>query len=206
MGAFPTSEMPGHKRLHDRVAVALDTCQELQDVDFKESQPWPALQWRIIKTSLAMGNLRDGGIIVVGVGERGQTWELTGIAATALATFDVDQIIAKIDAFASPHVHVDVVLVSHRNVQYLAIQIHEFSNTPVVCKKNGDCGLVEGAVYVRPPGKAQTTRVMNAFQMEDLLELAAEKRARRFLEVADRVGLEPRVPAGRSFNQELRGL
>ena len=206
MGAFPTSDMPGHKRLHERVTLALDTCQELEDVDFKESQPWSELQLRIIKTSLAMANLRDVGIIVIGVSERGQTWALTGITAKELATFDVDKIIAKINAFASPHVDIDIVLVSHRDVQYLAIQVHEFSDTPIVCRKNGDRGLVEGGLYIRPPGKAQTTRAMNAPQMDDLLELAAEKRARRILEVAGRVGLVPRVPAGSLFDRELAGL
>ena len=207
MGALPTSDMPGHKRLHDRVTVALDTCQEYQDVDFKESQPWAELQWRIIKTSLAMANLRDGGIIVIGANERGQTWQLSGITEDDLATFDVDAVVDKINAFASPHIALDVVLVSYRDTgQFLGIQVHEFSDRPVVCRKNGHCGLVEGAVYVRPPGKAQTTRVMNASQMEDLLELAAEKRARRILEVAGRVGLVPSEPADQSFDQELEGL
>lgn len=207
MGAFPTSDMPGHKKLHERVTVALDTCQEYQDVDFKESQPWAELQWRIIKTSLAMANLRDGGIIVIGANERGRTWQLSGITANDLATFDVDAVVDKINAFASPHIALDVVLVSYRDAdQFLGIQVHEFSDTPVVCRKNGNCGLVEGAVYVRPPGKAQTTRVMDASQMEDLLELAAEKRARRILEVAGRVGLVPGESAGQSFNQELGGL
>lgn len=206
MGAFPTSDMPGHKRLHERVTLALDTCQEFEDVDFKESQPWPELQWRIIKTSLAMANLRDGGIIVVGVNERGQTWALTGITDDHLATFDVDQIIAKINAFASPHVDIDIVLVSHRDVRYLAIQVHEFSSTPVVCKKNGDCGLAEGAVYVRPPGKPQTTRIMNAPQMHDLLELAAEKLARRIIEQGSRVGMAATEPSTNMFDEELQGL
>lgn len=206
MGAFPTSDMPGHKRLHERVAVALDTCQEFQDVDFKESQPWDVLQWRIIKTSLAMANLRDGGIIVVGASERDQTWTLTGITADHLATFDVDQIITKINAFASPHVDIDIVLVKHRDMEYVAIQVHEFSSIPVVCRKNGDCGLAEGAVYVRPPGKAQTTRVMNAPQMHDLLELAAEKLARRIIEQGSRVGMAATEPSANMFDEELQGL
>ena len=49
MGAIPTSDMPGHKRLHERVVTALDRCQESQAVDFKESATWDQLKWRIIK-------------------------------------------------------------------------------------------------------------------------------------------------------------
>lgn len=205
MGAFPTSDKPGHKKLHERVMLALDTCQEYQDVDFKESQPWTELQWRIIKTALAMANLRDGGIIVIGVSERDQEWGLDGISDKDLETYDVDRIIDKINSFASPHLQTDIVIAKHQNVPYIAIQLHEFSDSPVVCQKNGNCGLAEGAIYVRPPGKARTTKVMNAIQMQDLLQLAAEKCARRIIEVGKTVGLEPKQSATQSFDKELEG-
>lgn len=47
-------------------------------------------------------------------------------------------------------------------------------------------------VYVRPPGQPRTERVRWAQQMHDLLESAAEKRARRILEISRRLGLTPR--------------
>jgi len=209
MGAIPTSDMPGHRQLHERVVNALNRCQESQGIDFKESAPWESLQWRIIHTALAMGNLRDGGIVVIGASERGTTWELTGVKPEHLETYDVDKIIDVINKYASPNVDLDIVIIKHENgVDFLAIQIREFNDTPIVCKKNGPSGksIVEGAVYVRPPGIAKTTRVMNASQMHDLLELAAEKRARRILEVSRRIGLEPRPTAKEYFDEELEGL
>jgi hypothetical protein len=209
MGAIPTSDMPGHKQLHERVVSALDRCQESQGIDFKESAPWESLKWRIIHTALAMGNLRDGGIVAIGASERGSIWELTGIKPEHLGTYDVDNIIDFINKYASPNVDLDIVLIKHGNgVDFLAIQIREFSDTPIVCKKNGPAGksIMEGAVYVRPPGIAKTTRVMKASQMHDLLDLAAEKRARRILEVSRRIGLEPRPTAKEHFDEELEGL
>jgi predicted HTH transcriptional regulator len=207
MGAFPTSDMPGHKRLHDRVFNALDCCQESQGIDFKESAFWDVLKWRLIKTALAMGNLRDGGIIIIGVSERGGTWELTGIKPEHLATYDVDVLISTINAYSSPHIDIDIVLVEYRNGnKFLSFQVNEFSDTPIICKKNGDGGLIEGGIYVRPPGMARTTRVMNAMQMHDLLELAAEKRARHILEASRRVGLVPSDTFSKRFEDELEGL
>src|ERR1051325_11611659 len=47
--AIPTSDMPGHRALHDRVVAALDTCVESQSVDFKESATWEALQFKNIR-------------------------------------------------------------------------------------------------------------------------------------------------------------
>ena len=37
---------------------------------------WDQLKFHSVKNSLAMGNLRDGGIVIVGASERGGNWEL----------------------------------------------------------------------------------------------------------------------------------
>ena len=209
MGAIPTSDLPGHNLLHERVVNALDRCQESQGIDFKESANWESLKWTITCTALAMANLRDGGIIVIGASEREQTWKLTGIELDHLKTFNVDVIVDFINKYASPNVDVDIVKVKHENgADLLAIQIREFNDTPIVCKKNGPEGkkIIEGGVYIRPPGIPKTTRVMKASQMHDLLELAAEKRARRILEVSQRIGIEPRPTAKEHFDEELEGL
>ena len=40
MSAIPASDMPGHRKLYERVHNPLDRCQESKSVDFKESAPW----------------------------------------------------------------------------------------------------------------------------------------------------------------------
>ena len=45
-----------------------------------------------------------------------------------------------------------------------------------------------------------------AEEMQDLLELAAEKRARRILEVAHRIGLKATDSSTKKFEDELGGL
>lgn len=209
MGAIPRSDLPGHKLLHERTAIALDRCQEELDIDFKESGDWDTLKWRITHSALGMGNLRDGGIIVIGVAERGVLWDRTGISAEHLRTFDPDLISSQLGAHISPHVQLDVVLVCHSDgKEYLAIYIREFDRTPLVCKKNGPdkSGIVEGRVYVRLLGPPRTSTVTNAQQMHDLLDLAAEKRARGILEGARRVGLVPSQTVAQRFDDELEGL
>lgn len=209
MGAIPTSDMPGFKRLHERVCSALGRCQEGQGIDFKESAPWNDLKWRIIKTVIGMSNLRDGGVIIIGASEREQSWDLSGISQEHLATYDVDVIVDIINTYASPTVDIDVVRVKYsNNKEFLTIYAKEFNDTPTVCKKNSSDNkdLVVGGIYVRPPGVAKTTKVVDAGQIHELLELAAEKRARRILEVSHRVGLKTYVSSDEQFNKELDGL
>lgn len=200
--------MPGHRALQSRVYTALDTCVESQSVDFKESSPWAALEHKIIRTTIAMGNLRDGGVIVIGASERGDAWDLTGISDKHLATYNVDEIVDAINRFASPSPTIEVVIVVYSNgKRFLAIHVREFADTPFVCRRDGPAGtsLRQGAVYIRPPGLARTSEVRSAQEMHDLLELAAEKRARRLLETARRVGFESPV-LRQPFDDELGGL
>ena len=210
MTPIPSSALLGHQALHQRTLAALQRCQEEQGVDFKESAPWEKLRWRITHTALGMGNLRDGGIVVVGVSERDAEWTLTGIDDAHLRTFEPDTVIDQVNSYVSPHVDLDVVRVVFDTKTFLSIFCREFRDTPLVCKKDGPrkSGIQKGRVYVRPPGLARTTMISRAEEMQDLLELAAEKRARAFMEMAYRVGF-PRppssTPAGR-FDRELGNL
>ena len=157
-----------------------------------------------------MGNLRDGGLIVIGVSQRDDAWALAGISQADLATYDVDVLTDQINAYVSPFADLDIVIVTHDGKHYLVVSCREFRDTPLVCKKNGPNGssIVEGRIYVRPPGLARTTAVTNASQVHDLLELAAEKRARLFLEAARRLGVLPaqQNEAIDQYARELGGL
>jgi hypothetical protein len=209
MGAITSSDMPGHKGLHERVHTALDLCQESQGVDFKESAPWEALKWKMIKTLMAMGNLRDGGVVIIGASERGERWDLAGISASHLSTYDVDVIIGQVNSYASPDIDIDIVTVRYRmGATFLAIQAKEFRDTPFLCRKRGPDGegLEPGSIYVRPTGLPRTSLVTSAEQLREVLDLAAEKRARRILETSRQIGMVAGSSAAERFDEEVKGL
>jgi predicted HTH transcriptional regulator len=200
--------MPGHRALQERVHAALDTCVESQSIDFKESAPASAIEYKIIRTAMAMANLRDGGVIVVGASERNASWDLTGVSDDHLATYAVDELTDRINRYASPPISVELVVVPYRGgARFLAIQVREFGETPIVCRRDGavGSGLKQGVVYVRPLGVARTSEIRAAEDMHDLLDLAAEKRARRILETARRIGMQAPSPNAQ-FDDELEGL
>lgn len=212
--AFPTTQMSGYADLKGRITLALSRCQEQPWLDFKESQPWQVLRWRLLKTIMGMANLRDGGLVLVGVAEDGTAWKLTGIEPAHLATFDYDDIIDQLSKYASPQVSVDIVVHDHEDgKRYLAFHVHQFNDSPVVCRNNSPDDvkakdrLAAGEVYVRPTtGKPQTVKVTDAVRLHDLLELAAEFRARRMLEVGKRVGLVPTQAVKSKYDAELAAI
>lgn len=184
MGALPTTELAGYRILRDRVAAALNMLQEERTVDFKGPVEWEQLKYGIPKDVLAMSNLRDGGIIIIGVSERRQEWELSGMTQEQLDTYDVDNMLDWVNRYASPSITFDVVKHTHykesegKNFDFLAIQVHPFEEKPIVCKRDYADGLRKGAFYIRPLGKAESREVQDANEMHDLLELATERRSR----------------------------
>jgi predicted HTH transcriptional regulator len=214
MPAIPDSTLPGHKQLHERVVTVLDLCQESRNIDFKESAPWLNLQVHIARTSMAMTNLRDGGIIIIGVGERGESWSLDGISTADIATYDEDNVNDFINKYASPTIRVELVRVTHNGRVFLAIRVPEFEWSPVICKRNGQDSskLRKTAIYVRTGGKPQTIPASEASQIDELVELAAEKRARRMISVSQSIGMvtppssKEKADVQEEFREELEGL
>lgn len=211
--AFPTTSMPGHALLRERVEAALDRGLESPDIEFKESAPWEDVKWGIVKTALGMGNLRGGGLIIVGVSEREDVWELQGIETEHLDSYSSDAIADVLDKYISPAPQVEVVLHERRGKTFLVFDIKEFHELPFLCKQDGQ-GLQRGAVYVRPlSGRPRTEPIRSADDMRELLNLAAEKASRRILEQASRLGLLPPTEVcapndvhRQRYDQELGGL
>jgi predicted HTH transcriptional regulator len=207
---FPDTSMPGHKILKDRIEVALDLTMESANVDFKRSESWSSLEMTLVKSMLGMGNLADGGLVIVGVAESGATWELTGIQPDHLATFDVDVMADSFGMRISPSPDITIVTHTRDGRLYLAVAIAEFVEHPFVCAKDGPpgSGLQRGRIYHRPTsGRPRTESVINADDMRDMLRLAIDKGVKRYVERVRGSGFVEIVEsAGDHFDEELGGL
>lgn len=178
-------------------------------MEFKGSAPWPTLQRHIVRTVIAMTNLRGGGTIVIGMSEGTDSWQPTGVTQQDLATFDPDVVVEHVNRFASQPVTLDMVIVDHEARDFLAIHSREFDRSPTICRRACDAngsGFQAGTILIRPGGKPCTRPVRDAVEVQDLLDLAAEKRARSILEAGRRIGLTLAQDDSDRFDRELDGL
>lgn len=200
-----------------KVGAALEYPKESTNIEFKEDQPWETLQYKIIRIGLSLSNLRDGGLIIVGVSERGTNWSHTGISEQNLVTYEnVDNIIDKINSYSSPSIDPEIfIYLDSLQKKYVVFNFQEFKEIPHICKKEAKINskkiLEEGAIYIRPIGKAKTTKIMDADHMRDIIELAAEKKARKYFETTLRlIPLHPEFEisdsASKKFERERGSL
>ena len=122
MGALPSTELRGYEILKDRVQGVLDLLQEGRSIDFKKASSWDDLKQGIPKDVLAMSNLRDGGLIIIGVEENNNVWNCTGITDEQINTYNPDDMIDYVNKYASPSINFDIVTHEDDNkLKYLII-------------------------------------------------------------------------------------
>jgi predicted HTH transcriptional regulator len=162
---------------------------------------------------MGMANRRDGGRLVIGVREESGSFELLGMTSEQVESWRYEHVADALAALADPPVAFDIAEHTHQGRQYLLIEVEEFSDAPVICRKNfprslrtGEKPILrDGAIYVRPRRKPETSEVASQADMRELLDLATEKRLRSFMGTVSRVGarLEGGPSADEAYVDEL---
>jgi predicted HTH transcriptional regulator len=147
---------------------------------------------KIARAALSMGNLRDGGVIVIGISDDAPAEMLPGLDDAAHDLWlDYDIVSARLAEYADPALRFDTYSLTLRtDARVIVIEVHEFADSPHLCAKAHDgAGLRKGALYVRTRRIPETAEIPNSAEMRELLDLALEKRLRAYVESAERAGV-----------------
>ncbi len=84
--------------------------REERNLEYKSDIKWEnaVIKAKLTKTILSMCNIRDGGVIIIGVTEKDETFEPTGITEENFNSFKQDDISVYVNEFADPYVEVSV--------------------------------------------------------------------------------------------------
>jgi len=196
---------------HELIETILHGREE-RNIEYKSSVSWnnPSPRAKLIKSILAMANIRDGGLIVIGVNEEGDHFKPVGMSGEDFDSYSQDGVSSYVSNYADPFVEVTVNKVQYDRKKYVAIQVEEFAEFPLICKKDGDEGLRKGAIYTRTRRMHETAEVPSQTEMREIIENATIKAVRKFREVLSRAAIElPRDQKEESrqqFEKQLNGL
>lgn len=170
--------------------------REQSAVEFKSAGALttPGLRAKVVRAMLAMTNRRDGGVVIVGVAERDGVPQLDGLSEDDAATWKHDNLADAAAEYADPRISFSSALVDVDGARVLVIQIDEFDDAPVICRRDMTEGrqsiLRSGAVYVRSNRKPESREVANYDEMRELLDVATDRGVRRFVARARSAGLD----------------
>lgn len=147
---------------------------------------------KVARALLAMGNLRDGGLVCLGVDETRMRDMLPGLDAGQLAQWsDFDHVTGTLARFSDPPVLFSVQSFKLASgADAVVLEVAEFEHVPHVCKRDYPGALQNGMTYVRPRGKPQSTPVPSSSEMRELLDLAITKGVREFIRRAGGAGVQ----------------
>ncbi len=146
---------------------------------------------KIAKAVIAMGNLRDGGLVCLGIDEPRMCEMQPGLSPEQVAAWiDYDLVQAAIARYADPPVSFEPGAVHlSADVDVVVLQVDEFDSVPHLCRRDFDRELAAGELYIRPAGMPRSARVPDSREMREVLELAIDKGVREFLRRTRAVGL-----------------
>ncbi len=175
----------------EEFARIVELGHELSGVEFKS--PGPVSDGRLIaqvvKAMLGMCNRRDGGTVIIGVEENQGVLNQVGLSESEIAGWNYDAVADQVARYADPSISFALDVKEYEVSSYVVIEVEEFADIPVLCKRSYGDVLRDGACYVRPRRKPETSDIPTQADMRDLLDLAIEKGVTQFLERARRVGL-----------------
>ncbi len=193
-------------------SALINAGSEDRNREFKESFPWDRrthgeTMAKVTKSLLAMGNLRDGGHIVIGV-EEGTSGRYTaaGVQSAHLRTYTPDLVADFVRRYAEPYVRFSYEVVADGGRDYVVLAVVGFDEVPVICRADYGTALHQGRVYVRPlSGRPRSEEVRDYVDMRELMDLAAERRLRRYLEIVS-VAESSAARDQELFDRQLEGF
>ncbi|HEX9215905.1 MAG TPA: RNA-binding domain-containing protein [Gemmatimonadales bacterium] len=184
-------------------------------VEFKQSMNWAddATKAKVVKAALAIANKRDGGLIVFGLKPpaKAGSHTLEGMTKPDHDSFNQDNVMGKVNAHASPSIDLTVRHLVMDGKLFVAIEIREFSDYPVICSNDVVAGgavvAFKGRMYCRSRRTIETTEVRSVEDLRDILEIAVEKGLNRyFKQRAIEEGVGKAADDAEQFRQQLGGL
>jgi hypothetical protein len=177
----------------DEIEAALNSGYELRGFELKGpgSRGDIHLFAKVTRAALGIGNLRDGGHVIIGIDDGDPAAMRPGLQGDDLRSWlAFDDIARKLAEYADPPLRFDVVGIDLTSgVTIAVIQVFEFSDIPHLCGKDFPGVLRKGALYVRPRKVPETSEVASSIEMRELLDLATEKALRAYVETGERAGV-----------------
>lgn len=156
----------------DDLETLLQAQEESPSLEFKASMPWDVRS--LAKDLLAMANVQDGGVIVIGVED--ETWLRKGIETQHRDSYNVQTMRDQMAAYADPHIQFTSGIVRDRaDMEFIVIEIRPFDEVPVICCKDSSDTRAGTMYYRSAERRTASAAVSNSYDLRTIIDRATVK-------------------------------
>jgi hypothetical protein len=183
--------MVSDQRIRELIAIG----NENRNLDYKGRFSWATAekdeQIGIVKDGLAFANTRDGGVILVGVNDK--TGALEGLTDEHSSSFEQTRFNDFVQEYTEPK---HTCFIYHREIdskRIVAIEIPEFSDIPILCKRTVQSTTDPRKILLRKAGvykrtdKATSELVEDSSEMRELLNRGLLRRQDELLTAMSKI-------------------
>lgn len=210
-------------------ATMLAAPNESKGVEYKGSFPWPSsagdlrnnfTAQSVVRSILAMSNLKDGGIIVFGVylDRSKEVHVVTGMDSAHIDSYDQEMIYDQVKNFGEPTPSFDIRhVVSPDGKHFFKMNISGMMSAPVICQipgrdKSVYRELEQSAIYIRTD-KPESKCVREPLEMREIINVAVDREIAiftpRLMNAFAALGVAskgPAVPSTGPFDSEIKDI
>lgn len=106
--------------------------------------------------------------------------KLTGMEYEHYEKLNYDHIVVEVNKFADPPISFQLHPIEQDGKYFVLIRVPEFDEVPIVCKKSGEQGLKEGAIFSRSKTKPESAIIRSQSEMRELIDIAINKGIKQF--------------------------
>ncbi|WP_344210673.1 hypothetical protein [Kribbella sancticallisti] len=165
----------------DEVEQSLAVGHELRAFELKGPGSCDSKQFRakVIRAALGMGNLRDGGHVVIGIDDRDPAAMLPGLSADDLRSWSShDTVASRFAEYADPPLQFELAKMTlSSGADLVVLAVDQFTDIPHLCAKDYPSDLRKGALYVRARRMRETVEVATAADMRDVIDTPRPRRS-----------------------------
>lgn len=180
--------------MYEKIIELINVGKETRNTEFKKTYDWsdPNQRAKIVRCILSMSNTKDGGHLILGVDDDEILLEnkLCGMELEHFQKLNYDHIIVHVNKFADPPIAFQMHPVVENGLHFMVFEIPEFDEIPIVCKRSGEEGLKEGAVFSRSKSKPESAIIRSQSEMRELIDIAINKGIHSFYSRIKNSGLQ----------------
>jgi Putative DNA-binding domain len=188
------------------------TTGESRRIEVKGSISWDdeRSKLKITKSILALTNIKDGGLLILGVNQDVNKLSWVGMQEEHLKSYNYDEVSSHVARYADPHAQFSLTRSSYESKTFIVITVNEFDQVPVLCKRDhnmqGLSGLKAGKFYTRTRRIPESAEVSTLEDLREIVELATDKAVTKFLGRAATAGLLRTTPSIEKFDGEMNAF
>lgn len=163
----------------------IEAGHERRDLEFKSPFAWKKIidpiQGQNIKSIICLSNLRFGGVLIIGIRQRGKLFKVEGLTESKYSSFkDFEAIKGQVDSFIYDETIFEIEWTKNKKGRFFIVfRISSFEDYPLITKNdlviNSHKFIIKDRIYSRTKQAPYASKIAGPSELKEIIDTSADK-------------------------------